>query len=78
MVTTVALMIVSSIASVRAQTAESSPHQGMDAPYPWQNVSTRAESLKSPGSAISLPDRRFPTTPLELNQTPDTGDRLPA
>ena len=78
LVTTVALMIVSSILSVRAETAESSPHQGMDSPYPWQNVSTSAESLKSPGRAISLDQRRFPSTPLELNPTPDTGDRLPA
>lgn len=77
LISTIALIIVSSIPSVRAQTAESSPHQGIDAPYPWQNVSTRAESLKSPGRAISLDQRRFPTNPSQLNRTGDTGNILP-
>lgn len=76
LISTIALIIVASIPSVRAETAESSPHQGIDSPYPWQTVSTSAESLKR--SAISLDQSRFPTNPSELKRTGDTGNILPA
>lgn len=76
LLSTIALIIVSSIPSVRAETAEASAHQGMDSPYPWQNVSTSTQSLK--GSAVSLDESSLPTNHSELNRTRDAGNILPA